>query len=207
MATDKKSVHEALKKQYLRMSPYWESKKNVTYFTAFLSIFTIAFFGVFAIRPTLITAISLNKEINDFRALNDQYDTKISSIVKAQSEYEKIRDDISLFYETLPGSPQFTTLIMKEENIASSSAMQLDSLQMDPLPISRIQNIQNKGNLVTFNFSMKLAGNYTDAYTYINHLLKSQRLVSISDITLSQSTGTSSGDINIMLTAQSYYEQ
>src|SRR3989344_9056324 len=90
-----------VKDNIFRFKPFIADKKKNTYLTAILSLLTLSFFGVFAIKPTLTTAVSLHRDIQDLKALNAQYEEKITSIIKGQSAYEQIRDDIPLFYATL----------------------------------------------------------------------------------------------------------
>ena len=197
-------INSKIKESYRKLHPLLDNKKNATYFTAILSILTLSFFGIFAIKPTITTAVSLQKEIGDLRALNDKYEEKITSIVRAQSEYEKIRDDIPLFFATLPDRPQFTKLIINEEQIASNSGMTLVTFQLDPMPISKTEE---KKGLVTLNLSIGATGEYGNAYNFLTHFLRSQRVVSIADIDLSQDQATYGGKIRVSLKAKSYYEQ
>ena len=91
-----------VKDNIFRFKPFIADKKKNTYLTAILSLLTMSFFGVFAIKPTITTAVSLTRDIGDLQALNEQYEQKITTIIKGQSEYEKIRDDIPLINMTLP---------------------------------------------------------------------------------------------------------
>src|SRR3972149_7490430 len=77
-----------------RFKPVLKNAKVASYFTITLSLFSMSFFGLFAIRPTLITAISLIKEVNDLKSLSLDYENKISNIILAQSEYERIRESL-----------------------------------------------------------------------------------------------------------------
>lgn len=188
----------------MRLKPFLESKKNATYFAAILSLLTLSFFGIFAIKPTLSTAVGLIKEIQDLKELNSKYEDKITSIVRAQSEYEKIRDDIPLFIETLPFTPDFTRLIKSQEALSTSSSISMDKLTLDGMPISQTKIT---GKLTTFNFSLSLNGDYNNFYSYISHFLKAQRLSSIDDIDLNQEQATTGGKLSVVVKAKSYYEQ
>lgn len=187
-----------------KIRPLLENKKSASYFALILTLVTLSFFGIFAVRPTLTTAITLVREIQDLRDLNDKYEEKITSIVKAQSEYEQIRDDIPLFLETLPSTPEFTKLIITEESIASASSVSIEKLVVDPLPISKPKE---KGKLINFGMVFSLFADYPSFHTYLDHFLNSQRIVSIDEMQLSADEATSEGKLKILIKAKGYYEQ
>ena len=68
----------------------------------FLSIFTVIFFAVFAIRPTLLTIADLIKEIEDKEDLIVQLDRKIASLSSAETEYRKFYYQLGLLDEAIP---------------------------------------------------------------------------------------------------------
>src|SRR3990172_1643619 len=90
-----------------RFRPVLKNTKTASYFTITLTLFSLSFFGLFAIRPTLITAVSLIKEVNDLRKLSLDYENKISNFITAQSEYEKIRGSIPQVDKALPQYSEF----------------------------------------------------------------------------------------------------
>src|SRR3990170_4743668 len=99
--------HNFISRINKKLAPTFKNKKTVSYFTISLSLFSLSFFGLFAIRPTLITAVSLIKEVNNLKTLNLQYENKISDIIRAQAEYEKVRDKINLVNIALPQTSEF----------------------------------------------------------------------------------------------------
>lgn len=188
----------------IRIKRMLENKKRNTYFTAILSLLTLSFFGLFAIKPTLTTAVKLNREIQELRDLNAKYEEKITNIVKAQSAYENIREDIPLFFMTLPDNPEFTSLIMTHEKIATASNMSLEQMALDPVPISKEKRT---GVLNSFDINLLLSGNYIDLSSFLDHFLKSQRLVNIDQLNLDQKNSTADGILRTQIKSKSYYEQ
>ncbi len=196
-------LNTEVKDNLLRLKPYIANKTKNTYLTVILSLLTMSFFGLFAIKPTLSTAVSLNRDIQDLRVLNEQYEEKITTIIKGQSEYEKIRDDIPLIYASVPETAEFSKLIIREENIASTSGITLDSLQIDPVPISKSKD---EGNVISFGFSVSGSGDYNGAYGLLLHNLNALRLVNVDQVSMEQEGASDGGQIKINLRAKSYYE-
>jgi len=196
------SLGPSVSDAYKRVKPL-ATDKNKGYFMIILSLLTLSIFGAFAIRPTVLTAFTLYKEIQDLKEINQKYENKITDVVKAQSEYEKIRDDIPLIYETLPKDPKFPLLISTFEDIAASSSLSLIDMTVDPQPVVPITGVLR---LTDFNIKMKLSGDYGNAYKFLSSLLNSQRIVTIEKMDMATDEGTSSGELKIDLTAKSYYE-
>ncbi len=180
-----------------------ESKKAASYFALTLSLFTLSFFGIFAIRPTLITAISLTKQVSDLRILYLDYENKIGSLIRAQGEYEKIRNDVHLVDESLPDNPAFSNLAKTVEKFANQENFLISQLQIDPLPISMTQP---KGKLYEYGFTLVGVGKYSSISSFLNHIVNWKRIISIKSLEFAQTGGTSSGTLRLSMKATTFYE-
>ena len=184
--------------------PLVRSKKTASYFTITFSLFCLSFFGLFAIRPTIITAISLMKSVTDLKRLNIQYENKISSIVRAQVEYEQIRDSLSFVSAALPETALFHQLASALENFATRSNITINQLQIDSVPISKISSPQ--AVLQKFGFSLIALGDYPSLSSYLNHLVNWKRIVRINSLEFATEGSTSSGTLRLTLKGTGFYE-
>lgn len=198
-----KFYHPALHQAYKSISPIIKNKKSVSYLTITLSLFTLSFFGLFAIRPTIITAISLFKSVSDLRKLNTDYENKISSIIKAQSEYEKIRNDLPLINAALPETTDIGKVAKTIEKFARKENISITQLQIDNVPIS---HLPSSGKLLNFGFSIIGTGKYSSILSFISHLLNWKRIVNIDSLEFSKEESTTSGNLRLTLKATTYYE-
>jgi len=199
----KQTFHFPFTHAYKRFSPIIKSKKTVSYFTITLTLLSLSFFGLAAIRPTLITAVSLLKSVSDLKKLNIEYENKIGSIVRAQSEYEQIRDNLPLIETALPRTGSFHTLATSLENFAQNSNVSLNQLQIDSVSISKLPP---SGQLNKFGFSLIAVGDYSSISSFLQTMLNSQRIVTIDTLDFASEGGTTSGTIRITLKANTYYE-
>src|SRR3989344_5460728 len=110
-----------------RLLPIVKNSRTASYFTITLSLLSLSFFGLFAIRPTIITAVSLIKSVSELRKLNQDYENKISNIIQAHAEFEKIARGL--------------------ENFAVRSNININQLQIDGAPISPSESFQKLENL------------------------------------------------------------
>lgn len=186
-----------------KISPHLKDKKTVSYFTISLSLFSLSFFGLFAIRPTLITAVSLINDVRNLRTLNLQYENKISDVIKSQAEYEKVRDKINLVDYAVPKTSEFQNLARGFETFAVKDGVFINQMQIDRAPISVIDTSKELQN---YNFILTAMGNYSSIKTYLSHLINWKRIVNISSLDFSREGGTVSGNLRITMKGSAYYE-
>jgi hypothetical protein len=156
------------------VSPIVKSEKTQIYFTITLSLFTLSFFGLFAIRPTLMTAISLIKSVSILKQLNVKYENKISSIIKTQAEYEKARNDLYLIDIALPNNAFFSKLAVNLENIANESGVTIQQMQINN---SSISDTPPSDKPLPLGFALITTGDYFSVMSYIKHLVNWKRIV------------------------------
>lgn len=186
-----------------RFSPILKSKKAPAYLTVTLILISLSFFGIFAIRPTLVTAVTLIKTVSDLRKLNADYESKISSIIRAQSEYEKIRDNLPLLDLALPGNTDFHILAKSMENNAHQSNLIINQLQIDGGPISKPQS----GSVMKkYGFSIVATGDYSSVFSFISHLFNAKRIITVNSLDVSPETSSSSASLRFTIKGTAFYE-
>lgn len=195
--------HPIVNSAYKRITPLMRSKKTASYFSLTISLFTLSFFGLFAIRPTLITAISLMKKVADLQTLYVDYENKINGLIRAQTEYEQIRDDLPLMDAALPGNSAFSKLAKTIEKFAAQENFTINQFQIDPVPIS---NPTTTGKLYDYGFTLVGTGRYPSISSFLNHIVNWQRIVSIKSLEFAQTGGTASATIRLSVKANTYYE-
>lgn len=195
--------HSNFNKAFKQITPIIENKKTASYFTLTISLFTLSFFGLFAVRPTLITAVSLMKQVSDLRKLYNDDENKIGSLIRGQSEYEKIRNDIKLIHTSLPTNSEFSKLAKTIEKFALQEDFSISSFQIDPVPIS---NTGQNGKLYDYGFSLVGIGKYSAVSSFLNHITNWKRIVNINSLEYTQTEGTTSAILRLSLKATTYYE-
>src|SRR3989344_478177 len=98
-----------------KIAPLFKEKRIQAYTMITLSLFTISFFGSLAIRPTLGTIITLQKQIQDRTIVNQKLEEKINALIQAQTSYQAIEADLPTIYGLLPEKPDVTSLLLKIE--------------------------------------------------------------------------------------------
>lgn len=193
------------------LQPIVNSRKTTAYFMIILSCLTISFFGLFAIRPTLMTIAELKKQIQDSQLVNDKLQQKINALITAQEEMQRIRPFIPAVYEAVPNNPSITSLMSKLESLAEESEVTLASYELGSITYnfqkqSGDDAIEEKQNLppVSIDITVYIRGKYSQVKSYLDKLLTSRRIISAKSAQLS-GEGADITVLKLNLKLDSYY--
>ncbi len=155
-----------------------------------LSIFTVAFFIFFAIRPTLSTVSTLVRKIDDQKLVNGKLDSKIQQLAIAQDNLtiygERLNDQLD---EAIPKRPDVDRLARQIEAISIESEAYITSLniQESPLVGEKTTIIKTAGKsegeqFVVFSFAA--GGSQEQIRSFISLLEKMERGVMITQLSI-----------------------
>lgn len=169
-----------------------------------LTISVSIFFIVFAIKSTLVTIVSLSKEIKDKRQVNQSLSQKIDSLKRAQITYASLVGDIPMVEKALPGKLDFISLAQRINYLAVSHDLILGSASFPgfslgnspPLPAEEKQSYQS------FAFRVGVSGSWQDIKSFLSDLENLDRILEINSVSFNpQPAGQSAFiqvDVNIM---------
>lgn len=189
-------------KTYKRFKEIPNSKKNASYFTLTLSLLSLTFFGLFAIRPTLITAISLIKGVQDLKKINNDYQNKIANVIRSQTEYDKIRTTLPLMDLALPNNASFPKVALALEKFAQRENFTINQLQIDNTSVS---TLSASPKVVSFGFNLVGTGTYSQISSFLSHLINWKRIINIESLDFIKEAGTS-GNLKLSIKGTTYYE-
>ncbi|PIQ69819.1 hypothetical protein COS55_00375 [Candidatus Shapirobacteria bacterium CG03_land_8_20_14_0_80_40_19] len=147
-----------------------------------LSVSTVAFFLIVAIRPTVITITKLIKEIEEKEAASLLLDKKINSLVAAQKVYAINSQRLPMLNQALPEKSEFPWLANFLESTALSSQVELSSLTFEKIdlnPAPPVSQSQKPSSGQTINFSTNAKGDYLNLKNFVSLLESSRRLIKI----------------------------
>lgn len=164
-----------------------------------LTIFTVAFFGVFAIMPTFKTIASLQKEVEDIEQINQKLSQKIQALNKAEELYGQQVNNLPLVNSILPETAEFERFAWQVEWLALNTGVEFESGSFNKFPLI---NKEMSDGLQTIETELTIMGGYLNTKDFLEALTKIDRLVSISSLTISskkikQSAGMISTSIKL----------
>lgn len=211
---------------YRQLDPLIKDKRTRAYWLVILSLLTISFFGIFAVRPTLKTISTLRRQIDDLTLLDTQLEEKINTLIDAQESYMEVEPLLPLVYSLLPQNADFPRLLRHLELLADDNNASISSIQVEPVSIyssdesevaveimpeeieadEDTQTPKDPTMPLVVNFTVK--GNYTDIINFLTRLTKIDRIISIETLNLTQDTSSSSLlSLNVKANALYFFEK
>lgn len=168
---------------------FMRSPQRSSYAWLSLSILTISFFLIVAIRPTVITIVKLIREVKEKEAASLLLDKKIDSLVIAQKVYAKNSQYLPMIDQALPKNSEFPLLADFLSNAAQSSQIELSTLSFEKIILKAAPSAKKPGEPTahqTINFSTTAEGDYLNLKNFVSLLENSRRLIQIEATNVSE---------------------
>lgn len=220
-------ITQRYRRYYQKFEPLFKTRQVQAYIMVALSLFTIAFFGAFAIRPTLKTIAVLRRQIGDKTLVKQNLEEKIDNLILAQEEYQHVETDLPTLYSLLPEKAEFPSLLRKLEVLTVENGASISGIQFDPIvlygetpppadqsPPVYPAEAQPSGTdatstpapqpVVNFSiplfFDIVLTGPYETLLNSLNQLTKLDRLITIESADFTNST-----HLTVSIQSKAYY--
>jgi len=167
-----------------------------------LSVSTVAFFLIVAIKPTVITITKLIKEIEEKEAASLLLDKKIASLIAAQKIYAENSQRLPMLNQALPEKSEFPWLANFLDSAALSSQIELSSLSFEKINLnlaSLAKQSQKPSSFQLINFSTNAKGDYLNLKNFVSLLESSRRLIRIELASVSETKNKNEEEINTTL--------
>lgn len=186
-----------LRHYYSLIEPLILKPKVQAYLMIVLSLLAMAFFGWFAIRPTLLTMINLNRQIEEARQTNQKLQEKINALVSAQNEFSNIKPKLPVLFNALPQEPKFTSFLKALTVIASDSGSMLAEQSFQEVNLFQTEKKEN-----SIGFNLLIKGSEPAVNNFIKQLTTLDRLITIERMGLQKED-----QLSLTLFGQIYYVQ
>lgn len=191
---------------YTALEPLWARPKVQAYTMLILSLFTMSFFGYFAIRPTLTTIMTLRRQIKDANLVDQKLQEKINALSSASVEYEAIKPDLQIILTALPPEAKFAGFVKNLEKISSESGVIIADLSFQTINLS-YQEATSAAKEIPIGFNLTISGNYSNLADFVRRLTSFERLATIGKMKFATSEGEEKESLRLTLTGQTYYVQ
>lgn len=185
------SIYPRFRNYYRSLVPLFEKPKVAAYTMLVLSFFTMAIFGIFAIRPTLATIVQLKKHIDDQKVVDSRMDDKITKLRKAEIEYKNVQPALEAIFEALPTRPQSAALLGKLNSTLVANNIDVTILQISSIELST--NTASSSAMVTttpLGFSLTGRASYNDLLAFIDLLYRMDRIITIDSVDIAKPQAT-----------------
>ncbi len=176
--------------------------KKVKDYTLTIFFFLIfAFFVFFAIRPNIVTAFNLQKELQDLKVKDRKYEQTLFNIVNYQAVLETNRDNFFLLDEAVPGNPQVYKVI--DDLRVSASASGVLTSRFD---VSEVQLTKDKKRrkMQAYKISLETTSDINQVKGFIENFMSQRRLKTIESLSITPDNRTDNR-FKIQMIVEGYY--
>lgn len=173
------------------------------YSYAILFFVISAFFAFAIIKPVLSVAISLQKEADELKTINETYEKNISKILELQSDLESIREKKYLLEKALPNKPHLQEVINDIQQAAREEKILIQILGIQG---TNLKNSQNINGLITISTQLNIKGNFTQVNRFIHNVSGQKRIKKIISVKMIQDKIVDGDDnLNLSMIMEVYY--
>jgi len=151
----------------------FQKESNWQYTEVILTLFVVAFFVLFAIRPAVVAISGLIGEIEDKKNLTQEMGLKINNIILAQEQYALVQEKHQVIESFLPSDFNLGTGLAQVLGTAKDGQVSIQNLGISDLEV--IEQEKKKGNLAGVKFNFSTEGGYQDLKAFIKQLTETRR--------------------------------
>lgn len=199
----KQIVHyrDFLKNRYVALDEDGKHKVVGTIYII-LTLFTVAFFGVFAIQPTLSTISSLHRQYEDNQTVYDQLKTKSEALLALRQEHTaKIQPSEELLYQAIPKSPQVPIFVRKLETLANDNNISISNLSTGTVEV--FPAAKKPLPFYIFVFTIGGKGGKENIKNFINAVATFDRVMIVDQVTLKQNET----DLEVIISGKIFFNK
>ncbi len=189
-AANYREQYAQYKRYFTSLAEQYQKKPVVRVSVEFLlTLLTISFFAVFAIRPTVLTIAQLISDVRSQQQIKRQLDEKIANIQKAQALASREASRLTFLDQALPAGPQPDFLVRQIEGLAGSHNVFIESLSIGKLPLYETKSTTSpQGKFASFEVSFLIRGSYSATHAFLNEIENLRRIVNLTSISYGPST-------------------
>ncbi|RLC32718.1 hypothetical protein DRH13_01255 [Candidatus Woesebacteria bacterium] len=209
------------RKDYLRYRSYFLNIVNIykqrrdlkVFLELLLTLATVSFFAVFALKPTLLTVIELLKEIETKEETVEKMNTKIQNLQQAQVLYLQEEAKIVLLATAIPDNPAPDLFVRQIEGLATSYPVNLLGVTIGEVTLlgeerevrSRDERQPLPEDSKGITFSISIAGNYQELVNFLAALENMRRPVKIDAVNIISPQVEETQNLVLVVTARTPY--
>lgn len=184
------------KSHFLNVIAIYKRRKDLRMFLEIiLSLTTVSFFAILALKPTLLTIAELTKEIKTKEETVAKMDEKIQNLDRAQNVYTQERTRISLLKDAIPSTPVPDSLVRQIEGATTKHPITILGMSIGEVTLVGEEKIQRRGEKLEalpggargVTFSISATSSYLDLAAFLSTLQNLRRPVKIDTATINSS--------------------
>lgn len=193
---------------FVNFKHLYQKREIVIYTGLILSFFTIAFFGLFALRPTIITIAALVKEIGEKKEIDRKLDAKLVALRQAQQNYSAVANDRFLVDDALPEETRLSQLVYQLEGLSQQAGVEISSLNFEKVTLLGQPSLRKSTKALgpkEVSFSLTATGDYANLSSLLRTLDEIRRLIKVDSFSFNKSEKEGTALLRLTITGQAYF--
>lgn len=171
-------------RQYLKLLPALKSSHAKAITMLIFTFGALSFLGIFAINPTLVTIVDLQKQLADSQLVHEKLTTKMNNLSNLQQQYNLLAGDLPAIYDAIPQQASVPQFVAQVEAIAKKSTITITSLQVSQVPLTA--GNANETTALSFVFALEATGTYDNITNFLSTLTNFSRIVTLESVSVSK---------------------
>lgn len=180
--------------------------------TLVLSLFVMATFITFALRPTLVAITSLRQEIEESEATLRKLNSKVANLQNASNQLEAVKQYIPAVNSSIPNEgAKYPSLTRDIESIANQTGVVIVSESMgSTMLFSRLFSPfapSKNQSVVALPYSVRVSGEFGNVNAFLRGVMAMERLVLVDSAAMTKDAGVKSATptVSLNITGSAYY--
>lgn len=171
---------------YTFVKPLLRNKYVQSYSSITFSLVLIIVFVIFAIKPTLVTIIALQRSIDQQTQVLQELKDKGVDLSRGKDNYLSLDRDLRNTMENLiPNTTDVTGIISSLNNLSLASQASVSGIQVQPTELTIKDKVLKKNStLAEVFFTLNILTTYQQAVSFLDGLATSPRLFAIDSISM-----------------------
>lgn len=216
VGTSYREQYARYRRYFRRIIQVYEQRPEVkTSVELLLTLGTISFFAVFAIRPTLNTIAELLATTRTQEEIQQKLQEKIGALGVAQTTWVEEQERITLLNQALPDNSNPESYLQQIEGLTAKHGLQLITFNIDRVllfgkeeaksqrekPENAIPGIEN------MDVSLSISGQYESLLSFLADLGNLRRPILVDSLSFGASRGNAPGPLILTVSGKVPYYQ
>lgn len=206
MANGLKGDYSRYKDFFLNILRVYKNRSDVkTFLELILSLTTILIFVIFAIRPTILTIIELNKEIKEKEEVVLKIKQKIKNLQIASTTLQQKSADIPYITQAVPQRAEIETIVGQIQGYAVNSGVTILSLSSSDVVLIGKDKTKKSNEVVTLPqnarevpITISVTGNFSNLFSFLKSIEGLRRPIQMDSFVINSSL-TETGKVLVMV--------
>ena len=191
--------------QRMALKPGFKETLGIT-----LSLITVSFFLIFALKPSLTKIASLKKSIEASQQTLDQLKKKKTALVGVERLWSQIKDENKRVEKTIPLGPDYNYFVKEVEWVAQTTGVKYanGSFSASLIKSDLINAYEINQHLapIEIKVNLRFEGDYPNLMETLDKLTELDRLLEIKSVTINQNDNKSeTGRLVMTVGGKIYY--